>query len=93
LAMDPVVLLFDEPTSALDPELTGEVVRVMQQLAADGMTMVVVTHEMSFARQAADEIIFMENGHIVEQGSPDAMFTSANNERTRAFLNVIADHG
>jgi len=93
LAMDPVVLLFDEPTSALDPELTGEVVRVMQQLAADGMTMVVVTHEMSFARQAADEIIFMENGHIVEQGSPDAMFTSASNERTRAFLNVIADHG
>lgn len=93
LAMDPVVLLFDEPTSALDPELTGEVVRVMQQLATDGMTMVVVTHEMSFARQAADEIIFMENGHIVEQGSPDAMFTSANNERTRAFLNVIADHG
>lgn len=93
LAMDPVVLLFDEPTSALDPELTGEVVRVMQQLATDGMTMVVVTHEMSFARQAADEIIFMENGYIVEQGSPDAMFTSANNERTRAFLNVIADHG
>lgn len=93
LAMDPVVLLFDEPTSALDPELTGEVVRVMQQLAADGMTMVVVTHEMSFARQAADEIIFMENGYIVEQGSPTAMFTGSVNERTRAFLNVIADHG
>ena len=93
LAMDPVVLLFDEPTSALDPELTGEVVRVMQQLAAEGMTMVVVTHEMSFARQAADEIIFMENGHIVEQGSPEAMFTQSSNERTRAFLNVIAEHG
>jgi len=93
LAMDPDVLLFDEPTSALDPELTGEVVRVMQQLAADGMTMVVVTHEMSFARQAADEIIFMEKGHIIEQGTPDRLFNSAANERTRAFLNVIAEHG
>ncbi|MCD6009865.1 amino acid ABC transporter ATP-binding protein [Halomonas sp. IOP_31] len=93
LAMDPDVLLFDEPTSALDPELTGEVVRVMQQLAAEGMTMVVVTHEMSFARQAADEIIFMEKGHIVEQGTPDVLFNSAANERTKAFLNVIAEHG
>jgi len=93
LAMDPDVLLFDEPTSALDPELTGEVVRVMQQLATEGMTMVVVTHEMSFARQAADEIIFMENGHIVEQGTPDVLFNSAANERTKAFLNVIAEHG
>jgi len=93
LAMDPDVLLFDEPTSALDPELTGEVVRVMQQLASEGMTMVVVTHEMSFARQAADEIIFMEHGYIVEQGSPDALFSDATNERTRAFLNVIAEHG
>jgi len=91
--MDPDVLLFDEPTSALDPELTGEVVRVMQQLAAEGMTMVVVTHEMSFARQAADEIIFMEKGHIVEQGTPDILFNSAANERTKAFLNVIAEHG
>lgn len=93
LAMDPEVLLFDEPTSALDPELTGEVVRVMQQLATEGMTMVVVTHEMSFARQAADEIIFMENGYIVEQGSPEIMFTDSRQERTRAFLNVIAEHG
>ncbi|MDT8896482.1 amino acid ABC transporter ATP-binding protein [Halomonas sp. I1] len=93
LAMDPDVLLFDEPTSALDPELTGEVVRVMQQLANEGMTMVVVTHEMSFARQAADEIIFMENGYIVEQGAPTALFKAATNERTRAFLNVIAEHG
>ncbi|MBB3142014.1 amino acid ABC transporter ATP-binding protein [Halomonas organivorans] len=93
LAMDPDLLLFDEPTSALDPELTGEVVRVMQQLAAEGMTMVVVTHEMSFARQAADEIIFMEKGHIVEQGTPDAMFTASEHARTRAFLNVIAEHG
>ncbi|MFG6179537.1 amino acid ABC transporter ATP-binding protein [Halomonas sp. THAF12] len=93
LAMDPDLLLFDEPTSALDPELTGEVVRVMQQLATEGMTMVVVTHEMSFARQAADEIIFMEKGHIVEQGTPDAMFSASENARTRAFLNVIAEHG
>ncbi|MGY4876844.1 amino acid ABC transporter ATP-binding protein [Vreelandella aquamarina] len=93
LAMDPDVLLFDEPTSALDPELTGEVTRVMQQLAKEGMTMVVVTHEMSFARQAADEIIFMEHGHVVEQGSPDVMFNHSTQERTRAFLNVIAEHG
>tara|TARA_B100000678_G_scaffold283200_1_gene283018 strand:+ start:1312 stop:2067 length:756 start_codon:yes stop_codon:yes gene_type:complete len=93
LAMDPDVLLFDEPTSALDPELTGEVVKVMQQLASEGMTMVVVTHEMSFARQAADEIIFMEKGYIVEQGDPQTLFTGAENERTRAFLNVIAEHG
>ncbi|MBE0401053.1 amino acid ABC transporter ATP-binding protein [Halomonas sp. FME1] len=93
LAMDPDVLLFDEPTSALDPELTGEVTRVMQQLAKDGMTMVVVTHEMNFARQAADEIIFMEHGNIVEQGSPESMFNESTHERTRAFLNVIAEHG
>lgn len=93
LAMDPDVLLFDEPTSALDPELTGEVTKVMQQLAREGMTMVVVTHEMSFARQAADEIIFMEHGHIVEQGSPETMFNHSTQVRTRAFLNVIAEHG
>ncbi|MGO2008074.1 amino acid ABC transporter ATP-binding protein [Vreelandella alkaliphila] len=93
LAMDPDVLLFDEPTSALDPELTGEVTKVMQQLAKEGMTMVVVTHEMSFARQAADEIIFMEHGYIVEKGSPESMFNHSTHERTRAFLNVIAEHG
>ncbi|WP_422730571.1 amino acid ABC transporter ATP-binding protein [Litchfieldella xinjiangensis] len=92
LAMDPDVLLFDEPTSALDPELTGEVVRVMQQLAVEGMTMVVVTHEMSFARQAADEIIFMENGHIVEQGTPAELFDASASDRTRAFLNIIKEH-
>lgn len=92
LAMDPDLLLFDEPTSALDPELTGEVIRVMQQLAAEGMTMVVVTHEMSFARQAADEIIFIEHGHIVEQGPPVALFNASASERTRLFLNVIAEH-
>ena len=92
LAMDPVVILFDEPTSALDPELTGEVVKVMQQLAEEGMTMVVVTHEMSFARQAADNITFMEGGYIVEQGPPAELFTNPRNARTRAFLNVITEH-
>lgn len=90
LAMDPDILLFDEPTSALDPELTGEVVRVMQQLAIDGMTMVVVTHEMSFARQAADEIIFMEGGYVVEKGSPKKMFENPDNDRTQSFLNIIS---
>jgi len=93
LAMDPMLMLFDEPTSALDPELTGEVVKVMQQLADDGMTMLVVSHEMGFARQAADEIIFMEGGHIIEQGPPDVLFSTPAQERTRAFLNVIAEHG
>lgn len=92
LAMDPVVILFDEPTSALDPELTGEVVKVMQQLAEEGMTLVVVTHEMSFARQAADNITFMEDGYIVEQGPPSEMFTNPRNARTRAFLNIIKEH-
>lgn len=93
LAMDPTVMLFDEPTSALDPELTGEVVRVMQNLADDGMTMLVVSHEMGFARKAADEIIFMEQGRIVEQGPPDVLFSRPEQVRTRAFLNVISDHG
>ncbi|MBZ9537521.1 amino acid ABC transporter ATP-binding protein [Modicisalibacter tunisiensis] len=93
LAMDPMLMLFDEPTSALDPELTGEVVKVMQQLADDGMTMLVVSHEMGFARQAADEIIFMEGGYIIEQGPPDVLFSTPAQERTRAFLNVIAEHG
>lgn len=92
LAMDPVVILFDEPTSALDPELTGEVVKVMQQLAEDGMTMVVVSHEMSFARRAADDITFMEGGYIIEQGPPSELFTNPRNARTRAFLNVITEH-
>jgi polar amino acid transport system ATP-binding protein len=77
----------------LDPELTGEVVKVMQRLAEEGMTMVVVTHEMSFARQAADELIFMEGGYIVEQGKPEELFTQARNERTRSFLNVISENG
>lgn len=93
LAMEPTLMLFDEPTSALDPELTGEVVKVMQRLADDGMTMLVVSHEMGFARQAADEIVFMEGGHIVEQGPPDVLFSRPAQDRTRAFLNVIAEHG
>ena len=89
LGMNPKVMLFDEPTSALDPELTGEVLTVMQKLAAEGMTMVIVSHEMGFAREVADRIIFMENGHIEEQGTPDQVFGNPSSERTRAFLSVI----
>lgn len=89
LGMGPKVMLFDEPTSALDPELTGEVLSVMQQLAADGMTMVIVSHEMGFAREVADRVIFMENGRIEEQGTPDHMFNNPDSERTRAFLSLI----
>src|SRR3546814_689674 len=92
LAMDPTVILFDEPTSALDPELTGEVVRVMKKLADDGMTMLVVSHEMGFARSAADEIIFMEHGVIVEKGDPDSLFSRPTQQRTADFLRVIAEH-
>jgi polar amino acid transport system ATP-binding protein len=93
LGMDPHVMLFDEPTSALDPELTGEVLSVMQKLAKDGMTMIVVSHEMSFAREVADRIVFMEGGHIVEEGPPDQIFTNARSERTREFLSKITDYG
>lgn len=89
LAMCPRIMLFDEPTSALDPELVGEVVGVMKELAKDGMTMVVVTHEMWFAREAADRIIFMDNGTIIEENSPAKIFTEPEQERTRAFLNQI----
>lgn len=89
LAMEPKVILFDEPTSALDPELTGEVVAVMKELAGEGMTMLVVSHEIGFAQQAADEIIFMEGGHILEQGPPAQVFGAPRNERTRQFMNVI----
>ncbi len=89
LGMNPKVMLFDEPTSALDPELTGEVLAVMQQLAADGTTMVIVSHEMGFAREVADQVIFMENGYIEEQGTPDQVFNAPKSERTRAFLSVI----
>ena len=93
LGMDPHVMLFDEPTSALDPELTGEVLAVMQQLAKEGMTMIVVSHEMSFAREVADRIVFMEGGYIVEEGPPDLMFTNPTSERTREFLSKITDVG
>lgn len=92
LAMEPKVILFDEPTSALDPELTGEVVAVMKLLASEGMTMLLVSHEVSFARSAADEIVFMEGGHIVEQGRPSELFANPQNPRTRRFLQMITDH-
>lgn len=89
LAMDPKVILFDEPTSALDPEMVGEVLDVMKQLAREGMTMVVVTHEMGFAREVADRVLFMDQGRIVEEGTPEAFFTNPKEERTRLFLNQI----
>lgn len=89
LAMDPKVMLFDEPTSALDPELVGEVLKVMKELADDGMTMVVVTHEMNFAREVADEAIFMDDGIIVERGKPQELFSNPQHERTKQFLNLI----
>lgn len=89
LAMEPEVMLFDEPTSALDPELVGEVLRVMKDLAQEGMTMIVVTHEMRFAREAADEVIFMDSGIVVERNKPEEIFTNPKEERTRKFLNMI----
>jgi polar amino acid transport system ATP-binding protein len=89
LGMDPHIMLFDEPTSALDPELTGEVLAVMQKLAGEGMTMIVVSHEMGFARQVADRVVFMEGGVVVEEGPPQRMFEQAVHERTRAFLRTI----
>lgn len=89
LAMDPKIMLFDEPTSALDPELVGEVLEVMQDLAIEGMTMVVVTHEMSFAEEVADSVAFMDKGVILEQSSPKEMFNNPKNERTKEFLSRI----
>ncbi|WP_058304551.1 amino acid ABC transporter ATP-binding protein [Gorillibacterium timonense] len=89
LAMEPKIMLFDEPTSALDPEMVGEVLGVMQQLAREGMTMVVVTHEMGFAREVGDRVLFMEQGFVVEEGPPDAVFGSPKQERTRAFLSKV----
>jgi len=86
LAMNPNVLLFDEPTSALDPELVGEVLDVMQSLAREGMTMIIVTHEMAFAKDVADRVVFMEGGYIVEEGAPADIFTSPKEERTHKFL-------
>ncbi len=92
LAMEPLVLLFDEPTSALDPEIVGEVLDVMQSLAASGVTMLVVTHEMGFARRVADRVVFMEAGRIIEQNAPEALFDTPQTERAQAFLSAI-QHG
>ncbi|HEU4806662.1 MAG TPA: amino acid ABC transporter ATP-binding protein [Homoserinimonas sp.] len=92
LAMNPKVMLFDEPTSALDPEMVSEVLDVMVSLAAEGMTMVVVTHEMGFARRAADRVVFMDAGQIVEQNTPAAFFDSPQTERARSFLSSVLSH-
>lgn len=89
LCMEPDIMLFDEPTSALDPELVGEVLSVMKDLAKEGMTMIVVTHEMGFAREVADKVIFMDGGKIVEQGKPEDIFSNPKEERTKAFLDKI----
>ena len=86
LAMEPKVMLFDEPTSALDPELVGEVLSVMKRLADSGMTMIVVTHEIGFAREVADRVVFMDGGHIIEEGSPEEILVAPKEERTKAFL-------
>ncbi|GAA1359540.1 amino acid ABC transporter ATP-binding protein [Streptomyces beijiangensis] len=92
LAMDPKVMLFDEPTSALDPEMINEVLEVMQQLARDGMTMVVVTHEMGFARSAANRVVFMADGRIVEDRTPEGFFTAPESDRAKDFLSKILKH-
>lgn len=89
LAMEPDVMLFDEPTSALDPEMVGEVLNVMKDLAKEGMTMIVVTHEMGFAREVATRVIFMDNGNIIEEGNPEQIFTNPKNIRTREFLSKV----
>jgi polar amino acid transport system ATP-binding protein len=89
LAMDPKVMLFDEPTSALDPEMVGEVLEVMKQLAREGMTMVVVTHEMGFAREVADRVLFMDHGKLVEEGTPEHFFTDPQEERAKLFLKQV----
>ena len=89
LAMEPSIILFDEPTSALDPELVGEVLAVMKQLALEGMTMVIVTHEMGFAREVADRVVFIDQGVIQEQGTPEQLFTNPTNPRTREFLSKV----
>ena len=86
LAMKPDIMLFDEPTSALDPEMVGDVLEVMKELAKDGMTMVVVTHEMGFAKEVADRVVFMADGHVMEEGTPEKVFDNPQNERTKAFL-------
>lgn len=92
LAMGPKVMLFDEPTSALDPELVGDVLSVMRDLAKEGMTMIVVTHEMGFARDVADRAIFMDGGYVIEESAPKEMFSNPKNERTRAFLSRVLNN-
>ncbi|MBR6700478.1 MAG: amino acid ABC transporter ATP-binding protein [Firmicutes bacterium] len=89
LAMQPKIMLFDEPTSALDPEMVGEVLEVMRELAHQGMTMVIVTHEMGFAREVANRVLFMDGGNIVEQGTPSELFDNPQNERTQSFLSKV----
>jgi len=89
LAMEPKVMLFDEPTSALDPELVGDVLLVMKKLAKEGMTMIVVTHEMGFAREVADRVIFVDEGEVIEEGAPNIIFDNAQNPRTKEFLSKI----
>ena len=89
LAMNPDIMLFDEPTSALDPEMVGEVLQVMKNLAAQGMTMIVVTHEMGFARDVADRVLFMADGNIIEEGTPEEIFTNPKSERTKEFLACV----
>ena len=89
LAMNPSIMLFDEPTSALDPEMVGEVLAVMKELAAMGMTMVVVTHEIGFAREVADRVIFMDGGYIIEEGTPEEVLKNPKNERTKSFLDKV----
>jgi polar amino acid transport system ATP-binding protein len=93
LAMEPKALLFDEPTSALDPELVGDVLAVMRELANEGMTMIVVTHEMGFAREVSDRVIFMAEGYIVEEGKPEEIFTNPKNQRTKTFLARVVGDG
>ena len=89
LAMNPGVMLFDEPTSALDPEMVGEVLQVMKELAKEGMTMVVVTHEMGFAKEVADRVLFIDEGIVMEEGTPDEIFSNPKNERTKSFLSKV----
>jgi polar amino acid transport system ATP-binding protein len=89
LAMDPKLMLFDEPTSALDPELVGDVLDAMKKLARDGMTMIVVTHEMGFAREVGDKVVFMDEGVVVEEGPPNEVFSNPKHQRTRTFLSRI----
>lgn len=89
LAMQPKIMLFDEPTSALDPEMVKEVLDVMKQLAEEGMTMLVVTHEMGFAREVADRVLFIDNGYLEEEGTPEEIFNNPKSERTKAFLGKV----